>query len=49
MEITKPLPLTAIIEYETDGYVATCPELDIVSQGETVEEVNLYERRAKCP
>lgn len=47
MEIntTKPLPLTAIIEYETDGYVATCPELDIVSQGETVEEArrNLLE------
>jgi predicted RNase H-like HicB family nuclease len=29
---------TAIIEREGDGYVALCPELDIASQGETVEE-----------
>ena len=28
---------TAIIEREGDGYVALCPELDIASQGETVE------------
>ena len=30
--------LTAVIEREGDGYVALCPELDIASQGETVEE-----------
>ncbi len=30
--------LTAIIEKEGDGYVALCPELDIASQGDTVEE-----------
>jgi predicted RNase H-like HicB family nuclease len=29
--------LTAIIERENDVYVALCPELDIASQGETVE------------
>ena len=29
--------LTAIIEREGDGYVALCPELDIASQGESVE------------
>jgi predicted RNase H-like HicB family nuclease len=29
--------LTAFIEREADGYVALCPELDIASQGETVE------------
>lgn len=29
--------LTALIERESDGYVALCPELDIASQGETVE------------
>lgn len=29
---------TAIIEWDTDGYVALCPELDIASQGDTVEE-----------
>ena len=30
--------LTAIIEREGDGYVALCPELDIASQGENIEE-----------
>ena len=30
--------LTAIIEREGDGYVALCPELDIVSQGDSVVE-----------
>ncbi len=30
--------LTAIIEREGDGYVALCPELDIASQGDTVEQ-----------
>lgn len=30
--------MTAIIEKEGDGYVALCPELDIASQGDTVEE-----------
>ena len=37
--------LTAVIEREGDGYVATCPELDVVSQGGTIEEawLNLVE------
>ena len=30
--------LTAIIEREGDGYVALCPEVDIASQGDTVDE-----------
>lgn len=29
--------LTAIIQREGDGFVALCPELDIASQGDTVE------------
>ena len=29
---------TAIIERENDGYVSLCPELDIASQGSTIEE-----------
>ena len=37
----KMLQLTAVIEREGDGYVATCSELDIVSQGETVEAARL--------
>jgi len=37
--------LTAIIERENNGYVALCPELDIASQGESIEEArrNLVE------
>jgi predicted RNase H-like HicB family nuclease len=30
--------LTAIIEREGQGYVALCPELDVASQGPTVEQ-----------
>ena len=29
--------LTAVIHREGDGFVALCPELDIVSQGDTIE------------
>jgi len=29
--------LTAIIQREGDGFVALCPELDVASQGETIE------------
>lgn len=37
--------LTAIIEREGDGFVALCPELDVASQGNTVNEArkNLQE------
>ena len=37
--------LTAIIEREGDGYVSSCPELDIASQGDSVAEArsNLQE------
>ena len=37
--------LTAIIEREDDGFVALCPELDIASQGTTIEDAraNLIE------
>ena len=37
--------LTAIIERENDGFVALCPELDVASQGNSVEEAraNLIE------
>jgi predicted RNase H-like HicB family nuclease len=36
---------TAIIEKENDGFVALCQELDVASQGNTVEEAksNLQE------
>jgi predicted RNase H-like HicB family nuclease len=32
--------LTAFVEREGDGYVSLCPELDIASQGDTVEEAS---------
>jgi predicted RNase H-like HicB family nuclease len=37
--------MTAIIEREDDGFVALCPELDIASQGATIDEAraNLVE------
>lgn len=36
---------TAIIEREGNGYVSLCPELDIASQGDNIEEArrNLIE------
>ncbi len=38
--------LTAIIEREGDGYVALCPELDIASQGDTIESAREKLREA---
>jgi predicted RNase H-like HicB family nuclease len=38
--------LTAIIEREGDGYVALCPELDIASQGDTVQKARENLREA---
>jgi predicted RNase H-like HicB family nuclease len=37
--------LTAIIEREGGGFVALCPELDVTSQGDTIDEArkNLQE------
>jgi predicted RNase H-like HicB family nuclease len=37
--------LTAVIEREGNGYVSLCPELDIASQGDSVEQAraNLQE------
>jgi predicted RNase H-like HicB family nuclease len=40
-----PRRMTAIIEREDDGFVALCPELDVASQGDSIEEAraNLIE------
>ena len=37
--------LTAIIEREDDGFVALCPEVDVASQGSSIEDAraNLVE------
>lgn len=41
----KRMQFTAIIQREDDAYVALCPELDIDSQGESIEQAryNLIE------
>ena len=40
--------LTAIIGREDEGYVALCPELDVASQGDTVEEARLNLRLTRA-
>ena len=34
----KTITLTAVLEKEGDDYVALCPEIDVASQGQSVEE-----------
>ena len=43
--MTQALRLTAIIEREDEGFVSLCPQLDIASQGSSIEEAraNLVE------
>jgi predicted RNase H-like HicB family nuclease len=38
--------LTAIIQPEGDGFVALCPELDIASQGDSIESAKNNLREA---
>ena len=38
--------MTAIIEKEEGGYVALCPELDIASQGDTIQSARENLREA---
>ena len=38
--------LTALIERDGDGYVALCPELDIASQGDSIEQARENLREA---
>ena len=37
---------TAVVEKEGKGFVALCPELDVVSQGRSVEEARANLREA---
>jgi predicted RNase H-like HicB family nuclease len=37
VEVVASRSYTAIVEKEGTGYVALCPELDVASQGDTVE------------
>lgn len=45
-EMAETRSLTAIIEKDGDGYVALCPELDIASQGSSVEDARSNLREA---
>lgn len=42
----QPKQFTAIIEWEDDGFVALCPEVDVASQGDTIEEARQNLREA---
>ena len=37
---------SAMLQREDDGYVAICPELDVASQGDTVEQARANLREA---
>jgi predicted RNase H-like HicB family nuclease len=43
--LSKTRQFTAVIERDDNGYLALCPELDVASQGQTIEEArsNLVE------
>jgi predicted RNase H-like HicB family nuclease len=34
----KTMTLSAVLNQEDDGYVSLCPEIDVASQGDTLEE-----------
>ena len=38
--------VTAVIEREGDGYISFCPEVDVASQGTTVQEASENLREA---
>ena len=47
--MTKPTDqasYTALLQKEGDAYVALCPELDVVSQGPTIEQAIMNLREA---
>jgi predicted RNase H-like HicB family nuclease len=46
MDTTKLQRFTAMIYREDGGYVSICPELDVASQGDTVEEASSNLREA---
>lgn len=42
----KTLQVTTIIEREGDGYVALCPDVDVASQGASIDEAQTNLREA---
>jgi len=45
----KNRTFTALLEKEDRGYAALCPELDVASQGDTVEQAMVNLREAVDP
>jgi len=46
MQVTETIELSAILWREEEIYVALCPELDVASQGKSVEEALLNLKEA---
>jgi predicted RNase H-like HicB family nuclease len=44
--MNKKFQFTTVIEKEGDGYVSLCPELDIASQGNSIEEASFNLKEA---
>lgn len=44
--MSKSKMLTAVLIRENDGFVALCPEIDVASQGNTVEEAKMNLKEA---
>lgn len=44
--MTKELILTVVVRKEQGGYSSWCPELDVASQGDTIEEARANLREA---
>lgn len=44
--MAKKRLLTALVQREDDGWVSLCPELDVASQGDTIEEAKANLREA---
>lgn len=44
--MSKKTVLTAVVQREDDGWVSLCPELDVASQGESVEQAKANLREA---
>jgi predicted RNase H-like HicB family nuclease len=42
------MQLTAIIDREGDGYVGLCPDVDVASQGDSIEEAKNNLKHDDC-
>jgi predicted RNase H-like HicB family nuclease len=42
----RPVRLTVILERDSEGYVALCPEIDVARQGRTLDEARANVEKA---